>query len=260
MTAPALAVEIRGKGRHYTTPDGRAVPSVTNILGVFDKSAPLMWWAAERVVTAIASQPERFAADCADDLPAAVKKWKGVWRQERDDAAERGTTIHQWLQAAIEGDPVGPLEALMDPDTARFLTGARLFMEEQQPTGACEVTRIAHTYGGTADLLGKLSATGDRLVVADWKTRANGKHDVYDSEVMQLAALRYAATSAVPSDEGPKFIPSFTAEGAVLVTFTPTSYRLHDLSDRAGREAWDAFDGLRIVREWMLAAKGNGRG
>jgi len=40
MSTPALAHNVRGRGRHYTHPvDGEDVPSITNIIGVLDKPA-----------------------------------------------------------------------------------------------------------------------------------------------------------------------------------------------------------------------------
>ena len=48
MTTPALAQNVRGKGRHYQTPDGELVPSVTNVISILDKPA-LPRWSAKMV-------------------------------------------------------------------------------------------------------------------------------------------------------------------------------------------------------------------
>ncbi|HEY7822245.1 MAG TPA: hypothetical protein VIG24_05410 [Acidimicrobiia bacterium] len=48
MTTPALAQNVRGKGRHYQHPNGDMVPSVTNVIGILDKPA-LPRWAAKMV-------------------------------------------------------------------------------------------------------------------------------------------------------------------------------------------------------------------
>ena len=86
MTTPALAQNVKGKGRHYQHPNGDMVPSVTNVIGILDKPALPRWAAkmvAERAALMKGSLGRMDDGDIVDTL-------KAVPWQRSNRAADRG--------------------------------------------------------------------------------------------------------------------------------------------------------------------------
>ena len=82
MTTPALAQNVKGKGRHYQHPKtGELVPSVTNIIGVLNKPALPRWAAkvvAEQAAAMKTSLPNLDDAEVVDMLKGAP--WRSSTR------------------------------------------------------------------------------------------------------------------------------------------------------------------------------------
>lgn len=257
MTQPALAQEVKGKGRMYPSPTGEMVPSVTNVLKVFDKSAPLMWWAAKTCVSAICDDPDGFLDAIAEDPDAAINTFTGKYKEATKDAADRGSQVHGYLDRRIGfGEDDATAAEPLSAEARLYLPGARKFINDHPNIrGLSEVTVCGLGYAGTADFVGSLDGKSGPVVV-DYKTRSNGKHAVYETEYLQLAALRWATHRAFVGEDGePQFVEMPPREGAVLVTFTTTSYKTHPITNRTGEDALDAFLALRDVWTWMKAEK-----
>ena len=249
MSTPALATDIRGAGRHYTIGD-TPIPSVTNITGLIKNPTPLMIWAAEQVLTHVCDDPDSWLDAVINDPDEAIRKWKMRWQQKRDDAADAGTAIHEYLEALVDNpDAQGEADKL-SPDARRFLNSADTFLDTEQPSGLTEVTLVSDNgYAGTADLIGTL--TGRPRGVIDYKTRK--RHDVYEGDILQLAALRHATHQANRADDGTVQVdPIDPIEHAYLVTFTPDDYHVWDLTDHTTTADHEAFLALRTVRLWEI--------
>ena len=190
MTTPALAENVKGKGRHYKGTDGILVPSVTNVIGILDKPALPRWSAklvAERAMQMKHSLGNMEDGDIVDMLKSAP--WS---RSQR--AADRGTDIHAYLEARLNGlapeelsDDAEPYRAAAD-DWFDYI-GASL--EDVQT----EVTMFHPAYAGTTDVIAKQD---DGWVILDFKT----SKAIYDEAALQLSALSGCFTladgSAVP--------------------------------------------------------------
>jgi hypothetical protein len=179
MTTPALAQNVRGKGRHYQHPKtGELLPSVTNIIGVLNKPA-LPRWAAKMV----AEQ----AVAMRDSLPnlepdEAVDLLKGAPWRKSGRAADRGTTVHAYLEARLQG--LEPKE--ISGEAARFRKAADAFLDEWEPEPvAIELTVFGPGYAGTGDLWCR--ARGANILL-DYKT----SKAIYNEAALQLAALAHA--------------------------------------------------------------------
>ena len=183
MTTPALAQNVRGKGRHYQHPDGELVPSITNIIGVLNKPA-LPRWAAKSVAEQAAamkmSLPNLDDAEIVDMLKGAP--WRSSTR-----AADRGTTIHSYLEMRIQG--LDPKE--ISGEAARYRKAADAFLEEWNPQPLhIELTVFGDGYAGTGDLWAVLN--NGAVAVLDYKT----SKAVYSEAALQLAALANADLTA----------------------------------------------------------------
>jgi len=178
VTTPALAENVKGKGRHYKHPvTGELVPSVTNVIGILDKPA-LSRWAASEVAKRAAALKHSLGNMTDNDV---VDTLKGAPWSRSKRASDRGTDIHAYLEARLNGlEP----EALSD-DAEPFRAAADDWFEQ---VGASledvqtEVTLFNPWYAGTTDLIATLDG---KRIIADFKT----SKAIYDEAALQLAAL-----------------------------------------------------------------------
>ena len=234
MTTPALAQNVPGKGRHYQHPDtGELVPSVTNIIGVLDK--PALPRLAAKTVAETAwkmrhSLVEMGEAECIDVLKGSP--WRNSGR-----AANRGTSVHDYLDAVANGREVDELEG----EALAYRKGADDFLERYKPEFRhTEFTVFGAGYAGTADFM---AVIGGRLLVGDYKTSKS----LYAEVALQLAAIRYATHIATPDG----LVPMPDVDGAVAVLITPHRSWVHEVA--AGAHAFRAFLACRDAWGWQKA-------
>lgn len=210
MTTPRLAVATES-GRYYADPnpayDGALYPSVTNIIDTVVNKTRLVPWSAEIAAA--------YAMNHLDDLVGADKSPKArsamikqITAQAgtvRDDAADLGTRVHDAVDAHNLGLPTAT-----DAEVAPFLAQYRRFLDEwsvnlTEDLEASEVSVVHRGYGyaGTLDLLLWLRSGPRRareLWLIDGKSSiSRPATNVYESHVLQLAALRHAQTAWLPS-------------------------------------------------------------
>lgn len=235
MTQPALAFNKRGMGRHYRHPvSGAEVPSVTNVIGVLDKPAIPRWAAKMVAVNAWKmrhSLDEMGEDECIDVLKGSP------WRKS-GRAADRGTSVHDYLEARAAGRDVE-----LSGEALTYKAGADQFLEQYRPEFVrTEFTVFGDGYAGTADALVRI---GGRLLVADYKT----SKALYPEIALQLAAIRYADT--IVDESGSEPMPD--VDGCVGVLITPSGCQVREVD--AGEEAYRAF--LACLGAWRWRKAGN---
>ena len=229
MTSPALAENVKGRGRHYRNPVTEdLVPSITNVIGILDKPA-LPRWAAKMVAEtayrmrgSLSQMEESEAVDLLKSSP---------WNKSRR-ASERGTDIHAYLEALINGlEP----EELSD-DAAPYKDAADKWLDYYGPEPvATELTVFHPLYAGTGDLWCRFDG---RMAIVDFKT----SKAVYDEAALQLAALWGALTTA---DGGP--VPHAGEDTDLFVVRIGTDkFQQKQVADPAG--SFDVF--LSLVKAW----------
>ena len=176
MTTPALAENVRGKGRHYMNPiTEELVPSITNVIGIMDKPALPRWSALEVAKKAWElrlSLPEMEETD-------AIAIMKGAPWRKSDRAADRGTDIHGYLEARLNGWAVDDLS----PDAEPYKPAADAWLASQDwEVVATELTVFHPTYAGTGDLWCRV---GGKMTILDFKT----SKAIYPEAALQLSAL-----------------------------------------------------------------------
>jgi hypothetical protein len=145
MTEPALAQNVRGKGRHYQTPGGELVPSVTNVIGILDKPALPRWSA--KMVAETAYRMRHALSEMGES--EAVDMLKGSPWSKSKRAADRGTDIHGYLEARLNGWEVDDLS----PDAEPYRAAADAWFETADvDVVATELTAFHPAYAGTMDL------------------------------------------------------------------------------------------------------------
>jgi len=241
LTAPRLAVNVRGKGRHYEHPKtGKLLPSVTNILSVLDKPALPRWAAIETAKEAAklkASLPDM------DDEEIVASLKSAPWRKA-DKAADRGTTIHEWLEKAMLGEPVPDL----DGEALEYEQAAHGWLDAYKPEPVrLECTMFDHSYAGTADGIVKLN--GQNWLI-DFKTSKG----LYESAALQLAALY--ACRIVANEEGWEDTPQIDRVAAVRIG---TDGAFEMLEVEYLDEHVKAFRACLKVWEWQKSVKPFGK-
>ena len=194
MTTPELAQNVRGKGRHYPHPvTGNLLPSITNVLGVLNKPA-LVGWAAREVAHKAWELRNALNEMGEDD---AIQVLKGAPYRKSGRAADRGTTIHAYLEARLSG--LAP--EVVTGEAKRYQAAAEQWLDDWQPeTVATELTVFADEYAGTGDLWCR---RGGRMCIVDFKT----SKAIYPEASLQIAALWGARIDAAG-----EFVPHYWEE------------------------------------------------
>jgi len=224
---------------------GEALPSVTTILGVVDKSGPLIGWA------------KRITAEAAVDHRAQIEDWVGIGGRDgavqfltkaatvqRDRAANAGSEVHAFAEAIARGQDVEVPDELMP-----FVTAYRGFLNDFQPKFlAAEemVCSLKHQYAGTLDAI---CVIANETWMLDYKTSKG----VYPETALQLAAYGRAEFIGKPGTPQKFRIPPIDQygvlhlrpEGFELVPYTVTP------------ETFRAFLAARLLHGWR---EGEGKG
>lgn len=176
MTTPALAQNVRGKGRHYQGRDGEMVPSITNILNTLSKGEALTRWSAKMVAETAYRMRHALPNMERDE---AVDMLKGSpWSKSRR-ASQRGTDIHEWLEARLNWWE--PPELSDDAEPFREAAEAWYLSHDIEVLDT-EATLFHPLYAGTCDFIARVDG---RLTIGDFKT----SKAVYNETALQLAAL-----------------------------------------------------------------------
>lgn len=192
----AVGTDGKPQQRRYTVNGGRT-PSVSTIAKYLDPDATgLLYWAAGLTCEGVAqlvAQGDGLPAT-GDGIKAALGEAKLTWRDVRDQAAQRGTDVHERIFAALSDRSTLPdLSDLSDDDRGFGQAAIRWWGDRQpRPIMAEAMTADAeHGFVGRFDLLCELD--GDRVLV-DAKTRAKQIARLPDH--CQLAGYRMAIEAA----------------------------------------------------------------
>lgn len=160
---------IDGK-RHYSTPDGSAVPSVTTIL---DKTK-------------------------SEEKKQALRNWKKRVGEERaqqivTEAAGRGTRMHKWLEDYVEQGKIGKPGS--NPYSAQSHRMAELIIEHglknaEEFWGTEVPLYYSGLYAGTTDLVG--THAGSPAIMDFKQTNKPKKTEWIEEYFLQLCAYAHA--------------------------------------------------------------------
>jgi hypothetical protein len=217
--------------------DGKWVPGVTTLLSKGLPKPALVRWAAKTVAEFVASNPEDVETLRRMGHGPMVDALKATPWQERDDAAVRGTDVHDIAEKLVHGEEVAVPEHLADSVNGyvRWLdaSGVEPIWTERP------VASRKWWYAGKPDIVCRIGAD---VWLLDWKT-ARG---VYGDNALQVCAYGNAEFSAAtPEDEEP--MPHIDRYGVVHIQ--PDGTELHEVTDPAA-----AFkDFLHVV--WVANAE-----
>ena len=234
MSTPALAQNVKGKGRHYRHPvTEELLPSVTNVLQALSKPA-LPRWAARTVAEQAWTLRESIAKLERDE---AVDLLKGAPWRSSTRAASRGTNVHTLIEAMQIAEQWEDVH--VDEVTAPYAVQVEKFLTTHDvQTHFTEVTLFGDGYAGTCDFVGTIDG---KYVFADWKT---GK-DLYPEVALQLSALKHARLR-VSDDEAHTLDTIPFPDALVAVLFTEKGFKVREVADCYG-----TFRSLLDVWHWQ---------
>lgn len=213
--------------------DGKPVKSVTGIIGGGIPKPALTYWAANQAAGAAADWAQSFkelppseaAWNLASiDRDALYETWRKAPWKKRDEAAIRGTAVHDIAERVVHGIDVDVPDELLP-----YVNGYIDFLDTWDVTPILTEKSVAHRglwYAGRFDLIAKIPELhGDLPVMVDLKT-SNG---VYAETAVQAAG--YSCAEFYVEDDNPDeeiIMPEVAATYVAHVTTDGT--KLYELS------------------------------
>lgn len=229
--------------------DGKRVPGVTTIIGVLNKPA-IAKWAASQVAEYVADHREAIEHLYEAGRGPMVGALKETPWQKRDDAAERGSKLHDYAERLLRDETVD-----VPDDLAPVVEQALRFLAEWRIEPVLIEQAVAsrvHRYAGTLDLVADYTnpVTGERgRAIFDWKS---GRR-IYASCAFQLTAYGHAEFYGLDGDEHP--IADVGIGGSFGVHIDAGDYRCHPLPF----DIYAEFLAIRHVYDINKRAEGDWR-
>ena len=240
MTSPKHA-KTTSAGRQYVNPvTGQTYPSVTTILGQIGKGEALKWWAAGEVA--------RYAVEMRDtwlqlDNQAAIDLLKREPLRSLNRAASRGTDVHAIADHYAKTGEIGEITAHNG-----YVDAMRAFFNDHQPLPVlAECTVFGEMgYAGSFDMVCRLPALDDKLVILDYKT----SKAIYNDTAAQLAAY---ANAEQYIDENDVLHPMLKIEAGVVVRFgADGEYEVKEMNLENGWQLFQAAHGIYTATSQKL--------
>lgn len=231
-----------GRGHSYKL-DHKRVDGVTTIIKGGLPAPALIHWAANSVAQYVVEHFDEVEQAVALRPDTAYYHLKQTPWEDRDAAANRGTEVHRYAEAIVNGTPMDdPPEELVG-----HIDALAQFLIDWQPQFAhleVVVGSREYRYMGTADFIGYIPSLG--FVLGDYKTSRSG---VYPETALQLAAYRYAEFIVAADGE----VPMPEVDGCVAVHVTGEGYEVIPIV--ADEETFASFLYVQQVHEFQKRAK-----
>lgn len=165
----------------FTDEEGNFIPSVTGFTSVIDKSGQLVNWAVKLAREYLEAKLAAGEQITILDVVEACKEH----RRKKEQAADIGTRIHEWISRWIAGEnPEFPEEEKVDNGVRAFLKFqdeySLKWMESEQI-----VFSPKYWYAGILDAI---ALKGKERILVDFKS-ANG---IYEENAFQVAGYQLA--------------------------------------------------------------------
>jgi len=227
-TPNGTVVYFQAEPKRLYRVNGVEVPSVTTVLGVVDKSGPLIWWGQGVGIEATlelmrlgrialsGNHPvvvDGLTATIADkeNVTPLVTQYKLSTNHARDRAGDRGTSVHRALEAWGEDHSLLPDPRFYPEEEQGYVEGLRKFLGDLKlGKGKVEmevmVGSVEHGYAGRYDLqapieecelvVNRTPVRGETREVFEkgcWLFDLKTSRSVYKTHEIQLAAYELAS-------------------------------------------------------------------
>ena len=170
-----------GKKIHsYTASKGDKIISVTKVTGRIDKSNALIIWATRLMAKFLS---DNFLGKILTE--SAIGESLKKWRDAKEEAADIGTAIHDWIEAKIKG---------LEPDIPaddKVKNGVLAFLKWQNENKIKWLENEKIVYSKKHHYIGKLDAVakiGGKIYLIDYKSSKK----IYPEFYLQTAAYQLA--------------------------------------------------------------------
>ena len=232
MTSPKYA-KSTARGRQYINPiTGESYPSVTTVLGQVGKGEALKWWAAAETAKYAVNMKETWLHL---DNDAAIDLLKREPLRSLNRAADRGTDVHAIADHYARTGQKPTLDV-----HSGYVEALLRFFREQQPLPVLVESTVYGSlgYAGSFDMVCRLPALDDKLIILDYKT----SKAIYNDTSAQLAAYAHAEHYLTDDDQ---LVPMPKIEGGVVVRFgADGEYEIKVADLDAG---WELFKAAHAV-------------
>jgi hypothetical protein len=193
-----------------------------------------------------------------DDVPAMVAAGGAA---KLDEAADRGTALHAYVEAVILGR-TPDFDWIERAGAGPWLAAADAWLADHPPADPlCEIVVFGESCGvkiaGTVDLVSR----GATTAAIDLKTRTK-RHDRRSKEAAQLGAYAWCLTNGCYISDRGTDRQLERVDRCEVVTFCPDgTYAIHGVETAdaiAAHEARMAFVDLGVSRLYQPAVKGEG--
>jgi len=248
--APTVKVT---RNRYGYEVDGERFRRVTTLLGGIPKPA-LIGWGIKSVAEFAIEHKDQW-----EDLPKAdaLKLLKGSPYSKRDEAGDRGTAVHNALEALVKGEPLPT--GLTEDEQACAASATAFLNQRDSKVLASEMIVFNKTMGycGTLDLW-DCDKDGTPWIL-DYKTSKG----VYPDHGVQQVAYQRAEFAIVQMKEVEATGKKEAWEGKVIpwsqdycqrlgiVHVGPESATLYEVAD--SDRLWKVFRAAAFIKDFMLA-------
>jgi hypothetical protein len=209
-----VSLKFSPKAHRYWL-DGKPIPGVTTLLGKGLPKPALPYWSAKTVAEFVVDNPEQVEQIRSLGRGPAVAALKAIPWQARDEAAVRGTDVHQLAEEIIHGREVDVPDHLL-----AHVEGYVKWLDDFGVTPVLTERPVASRslwYAGTFDAIVDMGGVRWGL---DWKTSKG----VYGSTALQVAA--YMGAEFYQAEDGSEQpIPEVERIGVVHITEAGTQLR-----------------------------------
>lgn len=176
--------------RHLYLANGKKVDSVTGVLNVISKPA-LVPWAAKMVAEHVEAALKPGVALNEIEIKELCKAAKAAPNKKKDNAADIGTFVHEWIEDYIKGkNPSVPMHPQIKNGVDAFLewVGANhvVFSQSEMKTYSRK-----YEYAGTLDFEATVNG---KYMLGDIKTSSG----IYDEMFFQTSAYQLARQEERP--------------------------------------------------------------
>lgn len=199
--------------------DGKRITGVTTLLGQGLPKPAIPYWAAKSVAEFVFDNEDKVNTLREMGRGPAVDALKKVPWEKRDEAAVKGTDVHDLAEKLIHGEDVEVPDHLLG-----YVTGYRDWLDEFDVVPLLTEKPCASRqwqYGGKFDAIVKMGRgpLAGRKLLVDWKTSKG----VYGETGLQTAA--YASTEFYAPDKDTEIpMPEVDGTGVVHITENGSTY------------------------------------
>lgn len=240
-----------GRTTHWYERDGvtQSGRGVTTLLGNGLPAPALMKWAGNTVAGCALDERDVWEPLAERSRDAAFEYLKTAPDRDRDEAANRGTDVHNLAEKLGQGEEVHVPDELLGHVDAylQFIADWEPELEMVEVVGA----NFTRNYYGKFDLLARLKGwfpdepeRAARILI-DIKTSRSGP---YEKDALQLTAYRHFEVIAEPDEQGNCFnleeMPE--VDGCAVLKLSAEEYRLVPVNPDLDRQLFAQF--LHTVR------------